>query len=133
ATDRDACTRAFGISFGTRDQEHEPSLGPGDVGDIHAYQLRTAQGTCEANEEKGAVTSAGKRRPAHADQLSHVGNGEGGGTARWGPVLAPDAAKGFADGRGLGVERMASDAAGAGNGCDPAAESRQCVAFTGSG
>ena len=133
SVDSDAGTGAFSHRLGMRDQEPEPVLRLDDVGYVHADQFRAAKGTCEADEKERAVASAGQRRSTRADQFTLIGDGEGGRTARWGSVLAADPTESFADSRVLGIERTANDAAGAGDCCDPAAESRQRVAFAGGG
>src|SRR5271166_3406173 len=67
--------------------------------------------------------------PARPAQLSYLRNRERGGATRRGSVLAPDAAEGLTDRRMLGIEGVACDAAGTGDGGDTPAQGWQRVAF----
>jgi len=77
-----------------------------------------------------------RRRRASApctDELADLGRGERRCVAGLADMLASYAAKSFTDGRVLGVERVAGDAAGVSDRGDPAAKGRERVAFIGRG
>lgn len=122
---------APGIRLGPGDQEHEAVCCPGYVGHIQPDQLRPAQRTRKAEQEQGPVACPGQRGAARMGKLAHLRDGQRRQAPGWCAVGAPDPTQGFAGGRVLGIKRVPWDAAGASNGCHPAAQRRPGLAFAG--